>query len=288
MALLNSPYDATRRKIGVPGAATNQQTGTLPTSPAVSAMQQTGSQMRTAPVVGSTPGATPAAPPPPAPGVPQAPTATVDTSKTDALYADQLAQSDKDRALMQQVGLNTISGLQTRNASNAARMGLQAGGASYLSGQRSAAIQGTNAFNEGLQKWGDQRQNVMSGQANILGGAANTNAGNAQQAGIATYNRQGDLDKAKTEAQATQNTNNNIAAVKDLRNKFDYLFDKKNFKAQGGQYNTLVGQYENALGGGSDAEIAAAYNALMSFITPFQQAKEGKVNLNNPANLDKR
>lgn len=132
--------------------------------------------------------------------------AKVDTGRTDALYKDQLAQSDADKQLMQTVGLNTISGLQTRNAENAARMGLASGGASYLSGQRSAAVAGINAFNQGLQQWGNQRQGIMNNQGGILSNAANSNAGYQQQAGStnATLTQQANMNNANNAKEREQ------------------------------------------------------------------------------------
>lgn len=121
----------------------------------------------------------------------------VDTSKQDAIGQGQLDQSNQDRELMTKVGLNTISGLQTRNAENAARMGLQAGGASYLSGQRSAAVAGINAFDQGLQQWGNQRQGILQGQAGLAAGASQTNAANKQSASNA--NTQYGIDQTKAQ-----------------------------------------------------------------------------------------
>lgn len=199
---------------------------------------------------------------------------SVDTSKQDQIYGDQLAQSDKDRELMQTVGLNTISGLQRRNASNAARQGLSLGGASYLSGQRSAAVQGINAFNQGLQQWGAQRQGIMGQGAGLAAGAAGQNASAANQAGMFNAGREGTIDDREAAAQAERNANQNIASVDQVNADFSYLFNNHNLKSAGGQYNSLLTSYKNSLSTGSPEEQAAAYQALMGFITPIQRARE--------------
>lgn len=197
--------------------------------------------------------------------------ATVDTSRTDQLYQDQLAQSNKDRDLMTQVGLNTISGLQTRNASNAARMGLQAGGASYLSGQRSAAIQGTNAFNQGLQQWGNQRQGIMSGQAGILSGAQGQNAAAQNQAGIFNAGREGQIDDREAAAQAEREKNQVTGDIGAMESKAKWYFDggaNGSFGANG--FNDIKNQWTQAV---SPEEKAAASAAAQNYLNALAQAR---------------
>ena len=133
-----------RPRIGATG-----QTST----PAIDAMRQTGTQMPTSP--GGMPQAAPAA----APGaavtaptqVPGVNVAQVDTTRTDSAFGQQdatyqamLADQHKMWGDTQHMIQQNFSGQMRRNASNAARQGLSVGGASYLSGQRSALNQAGN------------------------------------------------------------------------------------------------------------------------------------------------
>jgi hypothetical protein len=129
------------------------------------------------------------------------------------------------------------------------------------------------------QRIGIQGQQAGSyGQrAGAYGQVAGANAGAQNNANLAEYNRGNQLDDRAADAAAELNKNKNIAAVDQVRTGFDWLFNDNNFKDKKGQYETLVSDYENALNtGATDEEIAAAYNKLISFVTPFQQAKEAR------------
>lgn len=189
----------------------------------------------------------------------------VDSSKTDAIADEQNSQSQADRDLMTRVGLNTISGLQTRNAESAARMGLQAGGASYLSGQRSAAVAGVNAFNQGLQQWGQQRQGILQGQAGIAAGQANTNAGFQQ--GAQDKNTQYGIDKDKSQ-QDTKSAyySNELAGIDARAQEQSNIFgdDKKGPLQQ--EYNDKKSAYNKAVSEGNWAladQLLAQLNSLV-------------------------
>lgn len=198
----------------------------------------------------------------------------VDTSRQDQIYADQLAQSDKDRDLMMQTGYNTISSLQRRNASNAALSGFSVGGGSYLAGQRQAAVAGINAFNQGLLNWGSQRQGIMGQGAGLAAGAANTNASLSNSANVFNAGREGAIADQKTGVQATHEANEATGSVAQVDTDYGYLFRDHNYKDGSGQYQSLLTAYKNSLSTGSPEEQAAAYQSLMDYITPIQHAME--------------
>lgn len=258
----------------------------MASSPAIDAMRQTGTRVNApsgAAPQSPAPAATPAAS-----SVPAIPVQQVDTSRMDQAYGQQdatyqqmLADQQKMWGDTQHMIQQNFSGQLTRNASNAARMGLQAGGASYLSGTRSALNQAGNYARQANMDALNQRIGIQGQQAGAYGqraGAygqvAGQNTAAQNNANVAQYQTQTQLDRDKAAAQAEQNTNQNIAAAKQIRTDFDYLFNKNNFKEAKGQYESLVGRYETALATGNDQEIAVAYNNLMSFITPYQQKKE--------------
>jgi hypothetical protein len=260
-------------------------------SPAIDAMRQTGTQMATSPggaatqapgAVGGTSATT---------QVPKIDVQQVDTTRMDDAYGQQDATYDRMLAEQQKMWGDTqhmmqqnFSGTMRRNASNAARMGLSVGGASYLSGQRSAMNQAGNyARQAGLDSWNQQRD-IMKGRADAYGSQA-TNYGNVGIANTGDRNaanrleaqRGWDIDDRAADAAAELNKNKNIAAVDQVRTGFDWLFNDNNFKDKKGQYETLVSDFENALNtGATDEEIAAAYNKLISFVTPYQRAKEAR------------
>lgn len=277
-----------------PSGATYQQrprTGVNPTasaSPAIDAMRQTG-QMPTSPggmpqaaAPGAAVGATPAT------QVPGVNVAQVDTSKMDTAYGQQDATYDRMLADQQKMWGDTqnmiqqnFSGSMRRNASNAARQGLSLGGASYLSGQRSALNQAGNYARQANMDSLGQRIGIMGQQAGAYGQRAgaygqvagqNTSATNA--ANLAQWGEERAIDREKGAAQAERNKNDNIAAVQDVKTKFEYLFNKNNYRGGEGQFRSLMGEYEAALNSGTDAEIAAAYNNLIAYVTPYQQARE--------------
>lgn len=206
--------------MGYSGAATSQPN----TQPGQRGLAPAGSQ------AGGNPN-TPTVAPPPRPDLitPAQATATpVNTQANDRIYADRLAQSDRDRQTMMDVGNNTISSLQRRNASNAALSGFSVGGGSYLGGQRSAAVAGINAFNQGLLNWGNQRQNLYSGQGNIAASAATTNANAAtnvsqtntsatNSANQFNANRNATIDDSTAAADATRTANNFEDTITNLQ-----------------------------------------------------------------------
>jgi hypothetical protein len=254
-----------------------RQTGQMPTSPGGAATQAPAGGAAVNTGVGTTP-------PTQVPGVN---VAQVDTTRMDEAFGQQDATYDRMLADQQKMWGDTqhmiqqnFSGQMRRNASNAARMGLSVGGASYLSGQRSALNQAGNYARQANMDSLGQRIGIQGQQAgafgqrgNAYGQVAGQNTGATNAANLAQWGEERAIDREKGAAQAERNKNANIESVADLKNKFDYLFNDQNFKDKGGQYNTLMGQYQAALGQGTDEEIAAAYQAVIDYVTPFQQSR---------------
>jgi hypothetical protein len=199
----------------------------------------------------------------------------------DATYDRMLAEQQKMWGDTQHMIQQNFSGQMRRNASNAARMGLSVGGASYLSGQRSAMNQAGNYARQANMDSMGQRIGIQGQQAGSYGqraGAygqvAGANAGAQNNANLAEYNRGNQLDDRAADAAAEQKKNANIQAADQIEADYGYLFHNANVPALGGQYTSLMTEYKGALNNGTDEEIAAAYNKLMEFITPIQQLRE--------------
>lgn len=191
--------------------------------------------------------------------------AQVDTSKQDAIADKQNTQSQADRELMTRVGLNTISGLQTRNAENAARMGLASGGASYLSGQRSAAVAGINSFNQGMLGWGQQQQGILGQQAGLASNAASQNASYKQQTGQA--NTQYGIDKEKNQ-QDTKSAyySNELAGIDARAQEQANVFGKDQRGPLQAQYIQLKSAYNRAVSQGDWAQADALLSQLNQLV----------------------
>jgi hypothetical protein len=255
-----------------------RQTGQMPTSPGGAATQAPAGGAAVNTGVGTTP-------PTQVPGVN---VQQVDTTRMDDAYGQQDATYDRMLAEQQKMWGDTqhmiqqnFSGQMRRNASNAARMGLSVGGASYLSGQRSAMNQAGNYARQANMDSMGQRIGIQGQQAGSYGqraGAygqvAGANAGAQNNANLAEYNRGNQLDDRAADAAAEQKKNANIQAADQIEADYGYLFHKGNQPGKGGQYSSLMTTYKGALNNGTDEEIAAAYNELMNFIVPIQQARE--------------
>lgn len=288
----------------LPGQGNQQQPQQ---SPALAAMARTGAppSMGGQPKPQATPQATPETNPQAGSSVDTVPrydVVNVDTTQMEGAYGQQdnafgQQQAAYDRMLGDQQKLwddskfmmqQNFSGQMRRNASNAARQGLALGGASYLSGQRSAANQAADYNRQATMDFTKQRLGIQGDQANAFGnqatafgqrasawaGVAGTNANNTNAANRDVWNRGNELDDQRTAAAAELKKNNNIAAAQDVKTKFEYLFNNNNYRAGDGQFRSLMGEYEATLSNGTDEEIAAAYNKLMGYIEPIQQARE--------------
>ncbi len=267
-------------------------------SPAIDAMRQTGQ-----PVAASNTarvGVPSASAAPTGTQVPSIPVQQVDTTKMDnaygqqdAAYGQMLADQQKNWDATQQMIQQNFSSQLTRNASNAARMGLQAGGASYLSGQRSALNQAGNYARQANMDSMNQRLGIQGQQAGAYGqragaygGVASQNTGAQNAANTAQWQRGNEIDDRKAAEQATQNANQSIASVEQVKADFDYLFNEHNLKSGGGQYNSLLTAYKNSLSTGNPQEQTAAYQALMAYIPPIQQAREAWLAAGQPGKFE--
>lgn len=255
----------------LPGANAKTAVGAPPVGPTgvrIAPSQQTPDVAPAA--TGPTPGAGPDANP-----RPDLVTATtVDMQPSVDLFNKMLAENEAAWGKQQESLGQIYSANNRRNASNAALAGFSVGGGSYLGGQRQAAASSAGAFNNAWLANNQQRHGIFGQYANALGGAAGQNAQLAQGANIFNAGREGDIANQKTEAQSTQNANQNIASVDQVSRDFDYLFNDNNFKDGAGQYNSLFTAYKNSLSTGNPQEQAAAYQALMNYITPIQHARE--------------
>jgi hypothetical protein len=169
------------------------------------------------------------------------------------------------------------SRMQMGNASNAARSGMSIGGGSYLAGQRQAGIAATNANNQATLDWLKGQAGITGDAATRAANAATTNATLGQQGNIFNAGREGDIATQQTNAQTTQNANQATGSVAQVKANYDYLFDKHNYQGGSGQYNSLLTAYQNSLSTGNADEQAKAYQALMGFISPIQQARQAWV-----------
>lgn len=292
-----SPY-TTRKPIGGGGTPTQ----TAGASPAIDAMRQTGTMATARGGAATTaPGASTPAPAAAQPTqVPNIPVQQVDTARMDDAYGQQdatyqqmLADQQKMWGDTQHMIQQNFSGQMRRNASNAARMGLSLGGASYLSGQRSALNQAGNYARQANMDSLGQRIGIMGQQAGAYGqraGAygqvAGQNTGATNAANMAQWQEERAIDRDKATAQAERNKNLNLEAARKVRDDYGYLFNGNNFGQHRQQFDNLVKEYEATLSTGSDEEIAAAYNKLMAFVTPFQRSTEASRNMSGGSMLD--
>ncbi len=206
--------------------------------------------------------------------------AQVDTSRTDAIAQQQNELMKQNQQFAQDASLNAFSGLQRRNASNAARAGLQAGGASYLSGQRSAAIQGNNAMRDVMSTFNNQAMNTLQGQAGILSGAQTANAGNQQSAwNVGAANQQStnnqntqygiENDRASQEAQTTY-YGNQMTEFIDQADRTKSI-NTKSRQASKPEYQAATDAYWNYKDSYDKAIRAGNFNAAEQILAQMRQ-----------------
>lgn len=195
--------------------------------------------------------------------------AKTDQTQTNGIAAQQNALGAQGQALTTQVGLNALSGMAQRNASNAARMGLASGGASYLSGQRSALVGGLNTFNQNQLGFTQNQQGVLQGQAGIASNAASQNAANQQATGQA--NTQYGIDKQKTQQDTKSSYYGNALADIDNRAKEQSnIYGKDQKGALQGQYIQTKDAYNKAVSEGNWA-AADQYLAQLNSMVPARK-----------------
>lgn len=264
-----------------PALAAMKQTGAPPAAPAASAFANSDYALSgVAPTYGA-PG-TPTAPaalaqptaetPPPVDASMYTPQ-QIDSTQSNATYdkASAAAQTQLDTA-KQQADRYT-SGLMAANGANAARMGLAAGGASYLSGQRAASQQGFNNYQSATGQAAQAQEGIYSQQAGTQAGTATQNAGFAN-AGLAHNADTAALLQNKTaDAQATQQANtitSNISSVKNSLKGMGIDVDASH-GATWGTANSLITNLQQATPGTPQA--AAAQKALTEYTTKLNALK---------------
>lgn len=191
--------------------------------------------------------------------------AQVDTSKQDAVATQENTQSAADRNLSIQVGLNAMNGIAQANSSNAARMGLASGGASYLSGQRSAAIAGTNAFNTQLMGWDQQNQNNLQNQAGLDSNAASQNAANQQATGQSNTQYGIDKQKAQDSTQSSYYANQEAAIDARAKNQAN-IYGKDQKGPMQAQYIATKANYDKAVADGNWDQANTYLNQLNQMV----------------------
>jgi hypothetical protein len=198
----------------------------------------------------------------------------------DATYDRMLAEQQKMWGDTQHMMQQNFSGTMRRNASNAARMGLSVGGASYLSGQRSAMNQAGNyARQAGLDSWNQQRD-ILSGKAGAYGqragaygNVAGVDAGAQNAANTNQWQAGMDIDRATAEQGAQAFANRKTTEL----TRYDTLFDQnttidtKNKKGpEYEQYSALANAVQNA-------PDQASYEAALAKLQAFYIQKQAEM-----------
>jgi len=182
----------------------------------------------------------------------------VDTTKSDAFQNKAIDSYNSTGDWAKQAGLNALSGAQRGASENAARMGLQSGGASYLAANNAGLVNGVNALNQNMANWAQGASQVYQGAANNALNTATTNAGFQNTASL---NNTG-YARDQLGAQQANNAAASTANVQAATNQYQAHKGWGATSAAGGAWSQAQQAYNNATAKGDTAGAQAALQQM--------------------------
>lgn len=198
----------------------------------------------------------------------------IDTTKSDKFTQDQIDTYKGTQDWTKNAALNAMSNSMRAAGAASQHGGLAPGSSSYLSNWRQATATGQRNLNDIMTGWQKGYSDILGGAAAGARGVETTQAG--LDTGVNANNASGvrDLQGEQRAAETDKATNQNIGSVDQIDKDFTYLFNEHNLKSGQGKFNSLFTTYKNSLTTGTPEEQAAAYQAIMDYVTPITAARD--------------